>query len=184
MWCSACCLHAFKLEFAPRLLIVQNGTTNSAHELVDKLNKADLPSSVGKGPRASRIPLTCCTLDKTLYGRIVLQRLWWLLLSFISHWCNLTFVGRLPCQPRTVGSKAMVPTQERSGKPLQNFPMTISESQCAHCAAQYNIPYLWCSAMRSLELWPSLAAQYGLTIQLKHQCLDTLLDPDMHALCL
>ncbi len=31
-----------------RLCALQNGTTNSAHELVDKLNKADLPSSVGE----------------------------------------------------------------------------------------------------------------------------------------
>ena len=30
------------------LCALQNGTTNSAHELVDKLNKADLPSSVGE----------------------------------------------------------------------------------------------------------------------------------------
>ena len=150
MWCPACCLRVFKRDFALCLLNVQNGTTNSAHELVDKLNKADLPSSVGKGLRASLIPLKCCTIYRNLYGRLVLQRLWWLLLSFISHWCNPTFVGRLPCQPRTVGSKAMVPTQERSGQSLQSFPIT--EAQCACCAAQYNIPYLWYSAMSSLEL--------------------------------
>ena len=29
---------------------VQNGTTNQAQELVEKLNKADLPSSVGERP--------------------------------------------------------------------------------------------------------------------------------------
>lgn len=122
MWCSACCPCDFKLEFAPRLLIVQNGTTNSAHELVDKLNKADLPSSVGNGLTASLIPLMCCTLVTTLYDHVVLQRLWWLLLLFTSHWCNLTFVGRLPCQPRTAGLKAMVPTQEKSGELFADFP--------------------------------------------------------------
>ena len=142
MWCPACWLRVFKRDSALCLLNVQNGTTNSAHELVDKLNKADLPSSVGKGLRASLVSLACCTLDRTVYGRFELQRLWWLLRSFISHWCKPTFVGRLPCQPRTVGSKAMVPTQERSGKLLQSCPMRISQPQCACCAAQYNIPYL------------------------------------------
>ena len=29
---------------------LQNGTTNQAQELVEKLNKADLPSSVGERP--------------------------------------------------------------------------------------------------------------------------------------
>lgn len=139
MLCSACCLHVFKLDCAQRLHDVQNGTTNSAHELVDKLNKADLPSSVGMGPRASRIPLTCCTFDDSLYGHVVLQRLWWLLLSFISHWCKPTFVGKLLCQPRTVGSKAMVPTQEKSGKPLLSFPMTISETQLLCSSMKYSL---------------------------------------------
>ncbi len=121
---AACVSSSLILRYV--CLMLQNGTTNSAHELVDKLNKADLPSSVGTGLSASLIPLTCCTPDNNLYGCIVLQRLWWLLLSFISHWCSLTFDGRLLCQPRTVGPKAMVPTQERSGKFLQIFPMTIS----------------------------------------------------------
>lgn len=117
---------------------MQNGTTNSAHELVDKLNKADLPSSVGKGLRADH-PSDVLHTCYNLYSLVLLQKLWWLLLSFTSPWCNLIFVGRLLCQPRTVGSKAMVPTQERSGETLRSFHMVISEAPCACCAAQHNI---------------------------------------------
>ena len=49
------------------MLVLQNGTTNSAHELVDKLNKADLPSSVGKGLIARHHPCVHpCTLSTAL----------------------------------------------------------------------------------------------------------------------
>lgn len=49
------------------VLVLQNGTTNSAHELVDKLNKADLPSSVGKGLIARLRPCVhLCTFSTAL----------------------------------------------------------------------------------------------------------------------
>lgn len=61
-----------------------------------------------------------------------MQRWWWLQHSFIFQWCRATSAETLQFRLRIAGSRATVPTQERSGKlcayvwPLQ---MPISRSR-------------------------------------------------------